>query len=118
MGAIVKTIAPIDSLSGMLGNRKSFVSDTAFICNIKKVSSRFDGRPYMFMSVRKNNRQSRFTQDELANQDKFSAVSKQVRTALKDPSQAMQLQAEYKAQSEYKTFYRFVWWKKWNAYTE
>ena len=118
MGAIVKTIAPIDSLSGMIGNRKSFVSDTAFICNIKKVSARFAGRPYMYMSVRSKNRQSNFSQDELANQDKFTEVAKQTRAAIKDPSQVMQLQAEYKAQSTYKTFYQFVWRKKWNAYTE
>lgn len=118
MGAIVKTIAPIDSLSGMIGNRNTYISETAFICNIKKMSARFGGRPYMFMSVRKNDRKSKFTQDELLNQDKFSEVAKQTRAAMKDPGQVMQLQAEFKAQSTYKTFYQFVWRKKWNAYTE
>lgn len=118
MAGIVKTIAPVDSISGMIGKRSTFVSDTAMIVNVRAAgrSMRFDGRPYMYLSVRKNNRVSPLSQDELAKQEKFAAVASQTRAAMKDPSQVMTLQAEFKAQSKYKTFYSFVWNKKWNAY--
>lgn len=102
----------------MIGQRSTFVSDTAIIVNVKAAgkSMRFDGRPYMYLSVRKNDRSTPLSQDEMANQEKFSAVASQTRLAMKDPGQVMQLQAEFKAQTKYKTFYSFVWNKKWDAY--
>lgn len=120
MASIMKTIAPVDSISGMIGKRSTFVSDTAFIANIKAAgkSMRFDGAPYMYLSVRKNNRSTPASQDELARQEKFAAVAQQARQAMKDPGQVMQLQAAFKAQTKYKTFYSYVFNTKWDAYTE
>ena len=64
-------------------------------------------------------RSTKFSQDELAHQDKFSAVSKSTRARMKDPSKVMADQAAYKAvQSQYKSFYQYVFRQEWNAYTE
>ena len=64
-------------------------------------------------------RSTKFSQDELAHQDKFSAVSVSTRARMKDPSKVMADQAAYKAvQSQYKSFYQYVFRQEWNAYTE
>ena len=59
-----------------------------------------------------------YSQDEMAHQEKFKAVSASTRARMKDPGKVMQDQAAFKEQSKYKTFYRYVFNLEWEAYTE
>ena len=63
-------------------------------------------------------RSTPFSQDEMAHQEKFAAVSTATRARMKDPGKVMQDQAAFKEQSKYKTFYQYVFRQEWEAYTE
>ena len=61
-------------------------------------------------------RASEYSQEELARQEKFRAVAASTRARMKDPGKVMQDQANFKEQSKYKTFYRYVFNLEWEAY--
>ena len=56
-----------------------------------------------------------YTEKETAQKAKFSTVGQAVRARMKDPTKINEDLAAFKAQTEYKTLYRFLWnleWKK------
>ena len=61
-------------------------------------------------------RSTPYSQDEMAHQEKFAAVSTSTRARMKDPGKVMQDQAAFKEQSKYKTFYRYVFNLEWESY--
>ena len=70
----------------------------------------------MYTQKRCNKRTSPYSQDEMARQEKFKAVSASTRARMKDPGKVMQDQAAFKEQSKYKTFYQYVFRQEWEAY--
>lgn len=118
MACFMKTIAPVDSMSGMIGKRASFVSDVAFIANVRKAgkSATKGGNAFMFLSVRKNNRSKPYTTDEVAHQTKFAAVAAAARARMQDPSKITADQEEFREQSMYKTLYQYVFNQEWESY--
>ena len=61
-------------------------------------------------------RSTPYSQDEMAHQEKFAAVSTATRARMKDPGKVMQDQAAFKEQTKYKTFYRYVFNQEWESY--
>ena len=57
-----------------------------------------------------------YSQDEMAHQEKFRSVCASTRARMKDPGKVMQDQANFKEQSKYKTFYRYVFNLEWESY--
>lgn len=105
-------------MSGMIGKRDTFVSDTAFIANLRKAgtSATKGGNAFMYLSVRKNNRTSPLSTDEVAHQTKFAAVAAAARARLQDPSKITADQEGFREQSKYKTMYQYVFNLEWDAY--
>ena len=102
-----------------------------YLAPVENASGKIFGKKQKFIAVRRlagdrkrgcsvqGERTTKFSQDELAHQDKFTAVVKSTRSRMKDPSKVMADQAAYKAvQSQYKSFYQYVFRQEWNAYTE
>lgn len=118
MACFMKTIAPVDSMSGMIGKRDSFVSDTAFIANLRKAgtSATKGGNAFMYLSVRKKNRLTPYSTEEVANQTKFAAVAASTRVRLQDPSKITADQEGFREQTKYKTMYQYVFNLEWDAY--
>lgn len=118
MAKIMKTIAPIDSLSGAMGNRESNLCGKVIIANVrKKGGNKYDGKPIQYFSVlTKSTAQNPPTEQTLARRAKFSAVSRAVRERMADSSQAAQDMAAFYAQTKYKTLYSFVWHLEWSTY--
>ena len=108
MAGSITYLAPVDNASGnIFGKKQKFIA-----------VRRLTGDRKRGCSVQ-GERTTKFSQDELARQDKFSAVSASTRARMKDPSKVMADQAAYKAvQSQYKSFYQYVFRQEWNAYTE
>lgn len=110
MATKLKTIAPVDSLSGMFGSRKNNLSDTAIIANVhKKGGAKNDGKPFMNFSTRVNNRSPKFSQDELARQERFGAISVATKNRLMDPNHLAEDQVNFAKQTKYKTLRQYVW---------
>ena len=57
-----------------------------------------------------------YTEKELTHRAKFVAVAAATRSRMADPSQAAADMAAFKAQTKYKTLYRYVFRQEWNAY--
>lgn len=108
MSTQVKTVAPVDSISGMLGKRQDFVSKKAFICNVSKLGSWKTKGSYMYLSLRSNDRVSPVSANETATRQKFATCVANTRTVMRDPLQLPQLQAGFLAQKKYPTLYGYV----------
>lgn len=107
----MKTIAPVDSLSGMFGKREHSISGKAIISNVKKRGGAWiDGAPYMYFSVlTKSTYAANPTQAMLVNQQRFKVVSLATSARLADPNQMPLDQLGFKNQSKYKTLRQYVW---------
>lgn len=118
MPKIMKTIAPIDSISGALGNRENNLCGKVVIANVRKQGgNKHDGKPFQYFSVlTRTTAMLNPTEKVLVLRAKFSAVSRLVRTRMADASQAAQDMAAYRAQTKYKTLYSFVWHLVWSSY--
>ena len=57
-----------------------------------------------------------YTEKELMHRSKFAAVAAATRSRMADPSQAAADMMAFKAQTKYKTLYRYVFRQEWNAY--
>ena len=62
-------------------------------------------------------RTTKVSQAEVDHRTKFAAVAAATRTRMADPSQMMQDQLAYKAQSKYKSLYQYVFNQEWAKYT-
>ena len=59
-----------------------------------------------------------YTEKELMHRAKFAAVAAATRSRMADPSQAAADMMAFKAQTKYKTLYRYVFRQEWNAYED
>lgn len=111
MPKIMKTIAPVDSLSGMFGKRSHSIAGKAIIANIRKRGGAWnDGAPFMYFSVlTKTTAMAIPTQNVKDLRAKFKAVAAGVLQRLADPNQMPLDQIAFREQSKYKTLRQFVW---------
>lgn len=113
MATQIKTLAPVDSISGMIGQRKDSVSKKAIICNVSKRGNIKTRGSYMFLSLRTKDRTSPISGAELANQQKFATCVRNTYAAMIDPNQLPTLQVGFGAQKVYPTFYGYVFSLEW-----
>lgn len=113
MATQVKTVTPVDSISGMLGKREDFVSKKAFICNVSKRGNVKTKGAYMYLSLRSKDRTTPVGPTEIAHRTKFATCVANTRQAMKDPQQLPQLQADFANQKKYPTFYGYVFFVEW-----
>lgn len=115
----IKTIAPIDSISGMIGSREGNMCGKAIIANIRKSGGqKFEGKPHQYFSVStRSTAMLHPTEDVLLHRAKFKAVCASTRSRMADPSQAAADMAAFKAQTKYKTIYSYIFNLEWRAYT-
>lgn len=119
MAKIFKTIAPVDSMSGMIGSRKTNLSGKAVIANVRKRGGQWnEGNPFQYFSVlTRSTAPTKLTQTILDHRTKFAAVAISTRDRLQDPNQMPIDQMNFKNQTKYKTLYSYVWNLEWNSYT-
>lgn len=109
MAKILRTLAPVDSMSGMVGKRDETVSNKAFIINLKKVGGwKVKGAPFMYFSLRQNDRSTKPTVTELANREKFKAVAQATHARLISPEYIQRDQAAFIKQDKYTSLYGYV----------
>lgn len=120
MAKLMKTIAPIDSLSGMFGKREHSLSGKAVIANVRKRGGAWnDSQPYMYFSVlTKSTYATNVTQKMLDNQNRFRAVAESTLARLADPEQMPLDQMAFKNQTKYKTLRQYVWHKEMEEYDQ
>lgn len=103
-------IAPVDSISGMIGKRSDFISGAAIIANVKKRKS----KPFMFFSLRKNDRSTPVTSSEVVHRTKFATCVANTRARMMDPVQLPIDQAAYAlVKNQYPSFYAYVFNQEW-----
>lgn len=119
MAKIIKTVAPIDSISGMIGSRESNLCGKAFIANIrKKGGQKHKGKPHQYFSVlTRSTAPTELTEAILARRTKFGAVVRSTYARMADPAQAAQDMVNFQNQSKYVTMYSYIFNLEWNAYT-
>lgn len=109
MAKILKTLSPVDSISGMIGKRKETVSDKAFIVNVKRVGGvKHKGAPFMYFSLRVNDRSTQPSTAELLNRQKFKAAVEGTRERMINPEYVQIDHAEFNKQTKYPTLYGYV----------
>lgn len=117
MAKVLRTLAPVDSMSGMVGKRDETVSNKAFIINLKKVGNvKNGGAPFMYFSLRQNDRKTKPSTAELSNRYKFGAVSKAVAARLINPEYIEIDQSEFNKQDRYKTMQTYLFAKLYQEY--
>lgn len=119
MPKIMKTIAPIDSISGALGNRENNLCGKVVIANVRKQGgNKHDGKPFQYFSVlTRTTAMLNPTENVMAQRAKFAAVCQSTRSRMADPSQAAADMVAFKSQTKYKTLYSYVFNLEWKAYT-
>ena len=117
MAKILRTLAPVDSMSGMVGKRDETVSNKAFIINLKKVGNVHNGgAPFMYFSLRQNDRMTKLSPAEIANHEKFKAVAKATRARLINPEYIQRDQLAFAKQDKYTSLYGYVFSVLYNEY--
>ena len=117
MAKILRTLAPVDSMSGMVGKRDETVSNKAFIINLKKIGNAHNGgAPFMYFSLRQNDRMTKLSTAEIANQEKFKAVAQATRARLIDPEYIQRDQLAFAKQDKYTSLYGYVFSVLYNEY--
>lgn len=119
MAKIFKTIAPVDSMSGMIGSRAANLSGKAFIANIRKRGGNWnDGNPFQYFSLlTRTTASARPTQAMKDHRAKFAAVVQATYARMINPNQMPIDQQNFKAQTKYKTLYSYIFNLEWAAYT-
>lgn len=111
----LKCIAPVDSISGMIGKRSDFISGAAFISNVRKGGSvASKGASFMYFSVRMRDRSTPVTASEIAWRTTFATIAKQLQQNMIDPNVLPTMQAYYTAnKSHFYSFRQAAWeWTK------
>ena len=115
----IKTIAPIDSISGMIGSREGYLCGKAIIANIRKRGGqKYEGKPHQYFSVStRSTATTVLTPKILERRAKFGAVVRATYARLADTAQAAQDMVNFKNQTKYKTMYSYIFRLEWDAYT-
>lgn len=105
----MKTIAPVDSLSGKFGKRADSISQKTIIANVRTARSNTNGgRPYMYFSVLTKSTYGG-TAGQMAWNEKFAQICAGTRDRLQDPQHIAADKAAFAQQTKYKTLYSYVW---------
>lgn len=109
MAKYLKCLAPVDSMSGMIGKRDETVSNKAFIVNLKKVGNvKNGGAPFMYFSLRQNDRVTKPSVSEIANREKFKQAVLDTQARLINPEHIQRDQLAWSKQTKYPTLYGYV----------
>lgn len=109
MAKILRTLAPVDSMSGMVGKRDETVSNKAFIINLKKVGNAHNGgAPFMYFSLRQNDRKTKPSTAEIALREKFAQAAKDASARLINPEFIQKDQYDFSKQDKYTSLYGYV----------
>ena len=108
MAGSITYLAPVDNASGKIfGKKEKFTAVT------RTWGKRQRGCTATGQRDLKNHP---YTEKETTQKAKFITVGQAVRARMKDPTKINEDLAAFKAQTEYKTLYRFLWNLEWNAY--
>ena len=108
MAGSISYLAPVDNASGKIfGKKQKFTAVT------RNWGKRQRGCSATGQRDMKN---KPYTEKELMHRAKFTAVAAATRSRMADPSQAAADMAAFKAQTKYKTLYRYVFRQEWNDY--
>lgn len=109
MAKFMRTIAPVDSLSGMFGKREHSLSGKAIIANVRKVGGNaVGGAPFMYFSVLTKTTY-KGSEAQLSWNESFGEISSATRARLRDPGKITADQLAFREQTKYKTLYSYVW---------
>lgn len=108
MAGQIKYIAPVDSVSGMFGKREHSFSGKAIISNVRKTASQKYPGGHMYFSVLTKTTY-RSTAAMVSWQETFVRICEATRARMINPETIAQDQADFAAQTKYKTFYSFIW---------
>lgn len=107
MASRIKYVAPVDSMSGMFGNRKNEVSQKGIIACVRRAKSATnDGYPYGYFAVR--TKDGARTQNMINWNETFAEIVAATRDRMIDPAYIAADQAAFVKQTKYKTLYQFV----------
>ena len=98
MAGSIFYLAPVDNASGKIFGKKQ-----KFVAVRRKQGKRQRGCAAM------GERSTKFSQDELARQERFGAVSVATKDRLMDPSHLAADQVAFAKQSKFKTLRQYVW---------
>ena len=108
MAGSIFYLAPVENASGKIfGKKQVFVAVRRVWGKRKKGCS---------VTGERDLKNHPFTEKELMHRAKFAAVCAATRSRMADPSQAAADMMAFKAQTKYKTLYRYVFRQEWNAY--
>lgn len=109
MAKILRTLAPVDSMSGMVGKRDETTSNKAFIINVKKVGGwKMKGAPFMYFSLRQNDRITKPSTAEIAGRERFAQAAKAASQRLMNPEFIQKDQHDFSKQDKYTSLYGYV----------
>lgn len=109
MAKILKTIAPIDSVSGAFGKREQSLSGKVIISNVRKKGGNWNGGAgFMYMSCLTKTTYAG-TADQLIANDLFGRRAVAVKERLANPEYINADKTAFLAQTTYKTLRSFVW---------
>lgn len=107
MASRIKYVAPVDSMSGMFGNRKNEVSQKGIIACVRRAKSATnDGYPYGYFAVR--TKDGARTQNMIDWNKTFAQIVAATRERMEDPNYVTVDQVAFAKQNKYKTLYQFV----------
>jgi hypothetical protein len=96
-------------MSGMVGKRDETTSNKAFIINLKKVGGwKMKGAPFMYFSLRQNDRTTKPSTAELLARQRFTETVAAVKARLIDPQFIQKDQGDFMRQDKYTTLYGYV----------
>lgn len=109
MAKVLRTLAPVDSMSGMIGKRDETVSNKAFIVNVKKVGGwKMKGAPFMYFSLRQNDRVTAPSSSELVVRNLFKEASKAAAARIINPEYIQQDMHDFSKQDKYTSMWGYV----------
>lgn len=109
MAKILRTLAPVDSMSGMVGKRDESVSNKAFIINLKKVGGwKMKGAPFMYFSLRQNDRVTNPSTAELAARNRFKEAAIAASQRIINPEYIQQDMHDFSKQDKYTSMWGYV----------
>lgn len=109
MAKILRTLAPVDSMSGMIGKRDETVSNKAFIVNLKKVGGwKMKGAPFMYFSLRQNDRKTAPSTNELAVRRLFKDAAQAAAQRIINPEYIQQDMYDFAHQDKYTSMWGYV----------
>ena len=96
-------------MSGMVGKREETTSNKAFIINLKKRGGwKKKGAPFMYFSLRQNDRLTAPSNNEVVLREKFAEAVRLTYDRMTDPTYLPGDQVAWKAQTKYPTLYGYV----------